>query len=261
MILGPLVTTFRSYGNSEISQITATEIQALANGMESVVTVKAVSAGNVIAEAPFQNNGFMLELPVSILPNLLHPSFCGKISDNGVETSAFIMLFGYNKEGYRIGSFFLTNQHINIIDIGNFESHTWAKVWRYADRDAVIRDERKISDRNTLIRDLDLKRGWNIVFWGVSTVTNNSVSKFTQTYQSQSLGDMNFSWRFIQSRNLPLLPPLARFCKPCANLKTHRLQICASEGSARDVAYFSAAARIPFAWRGKLENHAKGFAR
>jgi hypothetical protein len=205
LIMGFTVVTFGSYSNNDNGDNTPTKITATGIRVNSATTVKAYSIrNNVIAEAPFQNNSFILELPATMPPDFLFPvlervSRSRSVSDYSAQISAPIALYGYNEAGYRIGSFSLTytrHTRTSVIDIGSFEVISWIQTWMYADRDVTIREEHRINNSSTLIYDLNLKGGWNIVYLGISVVRDNDVNTVIHTHQSQNPGNFNFSWRF-----------------------------------------------------------------
>jgi len=206
LVVGFMVATFSSYGNNDTStKITATGIQ-IGSETDFVTTVKAYFVrNNVIAEAPFQNNGFTLQIPATVLPCLLSP-----VGNDSVRISVpHLMIIAYNENGNPIGTFSLLYSQGNFLNVGSVEepilrteTFSWHQVWLYADRDAVIREGSRLAI-STQTDDLNLRRGWNVVYFVSHTITVRGVSTDTRTYQNQSPKDMSFSWHFF-----PLSPQI-----------------------------------------------------
>ena len=152
-------------GKSETSfEIKATNVidLDLDGSYGKIATVKAIgeyyeSGYNydeiVLAEATFQNKGFTLNLPKDVPAtrlSLITESFGGglTVSDENAKWINGVYILAYDKTGEELGG-------ISFADAAT----TACVVWTYADRDVTVKG--KIYGDNI---DLNLKKGWNIVY-------------------------------------------------------------------------------------------------
>ena len=166
-----------------------------------VVTVKVYKGegteGDIIlAKAPFVNNGFTLHLPQIISDNYLFPirewfEFFDDftISD---ENAKWLLtddepVVAYDKEGNHIGSFFYAEVEDDMFNLA---------LWIYTDRDVVIKANVVYFVDEWDSWDLNLRKGWNIIY--VNVILPNMGRKTTIT--SQKPTDANLRWMF-QSRD------------------------------------------------------------
>ena len=168
-----------------------------------------------IAEAPFQNNGFTMQLPET-LPNhfLTHISdglvpfggnfldftITGNIETRWLRPFDFAPGFtAFDKDGVSIGSIFFGR------DIENYDDNTIAS-WVYVTDDIIIAGETDVvcyGLSNSLciqnFANLNLNKGWNLIYVHRLSVTNGDNIKITHTFTSQRPSG-KFSWRFIPTR-------------------------------------------------------------
>ena len=163
----------------------------------------------VLAEVPFLNNGFTLQLSSS--PTILYPLIDEfpfptnltdvTISDNAARWS-FAEFWGFNSAGNRIGRFEYSNDE-------GWDNPTLlnSAVWFYVDKDVTITGEFSEtrywdsggSHTDIVTYNLNLRRGWNIVYFRNTRTRVGYVHTYTHTLTSQRPADANLSWRFWQS--------------------------------------------------------------
>ena len=169
-------------GSGSISKITATNV---INGSTQIKTVKALvywgdyDNEDAIAQAPYTNNGFTLELPKTLSAKYLFlisedaPSGI-TISDKNVKIYVLEDISGYDKDDDEIGYFYLEEEK------GDNEYYT---SWIYSDRDVTIKGQDDGDKYN-----LQLKKGWNVVY---DSYTDNGFS-----LMSEKPSGVNYSWNF-----------------------------------------------------------------
>lgn len=166
------------------SKITATNV---INGSTNIKTVKALiyleSGENdydedAITQAPYLNNGFILELPTTLEAKYLEIDAYDlegiAVSDKNFKSYFFDDLSGYNEDGDEIGYFYLNEEN------GDNEYYT---SWFYSDRDVTIKGEYGGEKYN-----VTLKKGWNVVY---DSYTDDSYS-----LTSQKPSGVNYTWNF-----------------------------------------------------------------
>ena len=161
-----------------------------------IVTVRAVfwceeeEAYTTISEAPFQNNGFTLQLnsaPTSFLFPLADEFLANfTISDRNAQSTfgaEGLYLDAFNSDDDMLGEFFL---------VGDVYVR-----WIYVDRDVTIRGTERYEcccGYEEFSIDLDLKRGWNIVYmyycWNENTRTRR------ESFTTQRPTNVNLRWIF-----------------------------------------------------------------
>lgn len=179
-------------------KITATNV---INGSTNIKTVKALiyleSGENdydedAIAQAPYENNGFTLELPTTLGAKYLETIDAYDlegiaVSDKNFKSYFFDDLSGYNEDDDEIGYFYLTEEN------GDNDYYT---SWFYSDRDVTIKGEYKEIDEEydeEYINnyDLTLKKGWNVVY---DSYTDDGFS-----LTSQKPSGVNYTWNFYDN--------------------------------------------------------------
>ena len=143
-----------------------------------------------ITKTPFHNNGFTLQLPATISDNFLSP-IIGNFPYNAIirgnpnaRWQQSIELVALNENGNGIGRIYL----VGGIDIGN-RFGTYAR-WLYVDSDFSVVGSGEFYGVRRVV-NIDLKRGWNIVYETLSF--DNDV--FVHTMTSQRPSGM-FFWTF-----------------------------------------------------------------
>ena len=186
-----------SGGNA--SKITATNI---INGSTRIVSVKAIAYGydwneEAIAQAPYKDNGFALELPAVLPDKYLElapddfPSWA-TISDDNAKVYELADIFAYNESEDEIGCFLLIQATL---------VSEYVTFWYYADRDITIKGEDKDIYgyyENIDKYDLKLKKGWNVVYFRYTESYDKSTDREVETYSitSQKPSNINFTWYF-----------------------------------------------------------------
>ena len=182
-------------GGSVISEITATDVNDKYGGSSQIVTVKAFISrryynprlgmeGEILARAPYINNGFVLELPATmdtkyleLFPEDLLNTI--SISDKSVRLFRFDDIAAFDVNDKEVGFFYLETGDTAATDI--FVS------WFYVDKNVTVKG--KIELGNEIYNyNLILKKGWNVVY---VNSTKNGV-----TYTSQKSSGETYSWNF-----------------------------------------------------------------
>lgn len=198
------------------SKITATNV---INGSTNIKTVKALiyweSGENdydsdAIAQAPYQNNGFTLELPATVGAKYLETIDMDDLEGIVVSDKNFKSCFlegfnGYNGDDDEIGYLYL--EEIN----DDTEHYT---SWIYVDRDVTMKGESKeideeIDEEYIDKYDLILKKGWNIVYrsWTESYKDGRDMYSFTVSNKKPS--GVNYTWNFYGVSNFAAIPTSA----------------------------------------------------
>jgi len=225
-----------SANSDNASKITATNV---VNSLTQIKTVKAIAyweSGNdygsdAIAQAPYQNSGFTLELPATLENKYLRTIADDfeeiTISDRNFKSCFLESPNGYNRDDNKIGYFYLSGRN----------DDNWHYIfWMYADRDVTIKGEHKeINEEygSEYIEkfNLILNKGWNIVY--ISYVIDTESSKYgrgdllTLTISSKKPSGVNFTWIFNDDYD---------YCsagvalKPAINLKLFSLKLRGNKG-------------------------------
>jgi len=192
-------------GNSgNASKITATNVN---NSSTQVTTVKALAdwwesyydrGTDVIAQAPYINNGFTLELPEPLPDKYLTLFYASDMTELSISDKDVKVHFlhdgisGYDKDKNNIGNFYLEEEN---------NDNYYYIFWTYADRDVTIKGEYKyyMGDyyEGTEKYDWKLKKGWNVVYGSeAGTRSYNDKYVYTATLTSQKPSGINYSWNF-----------------------------------------------------------------
>ncbi|HDP75508.1 MAG TPA: hypothetical protein ENN49_06505 [Bacteroidales bacterium] len=187
--------------DGQVFKITATNV---INDSAEIKTVKAIVywesgdydyGSDAIAQAPYQNNGFTLELPEILDAKYLETLDAEDleeifVSDNNFKFCTLDDLNGYNSEDEKIGEFYL---------VGVKEDGVYFTFWLYVDRDVTINGEYSEIDEEDNeeyieIYDLTLKKGWNVVY--ASEMESPDRHVYTATISSKKPSDVNYAWYF-----------------------------------------------------------------
>ncbi|MEY5041972.1 MAG: hypothetical protein RLZZ414_1525 [Bacteroidota bacterium] len=187
------------------SKITATNVN---NSSTQIKTVKALvywGSGDeydndAIAQGPYQNNGFTLELPATLGAKYLETLDADDlegitVSDRNFKSVSLDDLRGYNENDEEIGVF--------LKEVENDDSEHYA-LWLYVDRDVTIKGEETNYIDNGFeeeyeeeeIYDLTLKKGWNIVYGSVTGRYENGRDVHSLTMSSKKPSGVNYTWNF-----------------------------------------------------------------
>ena len=215
-------TTFVSCGGNEPelpdnSVISARNVVAVGNGnINDIASVRAgflntiwsdrfpVLRYEILGEAPFQNSGFTMQLPATLPDNFLRlvtdlfPDFA-EITVTGNSNARWlpgIDLVAFDESGNEIGVFNLVGE----IDI---ENRTGTTVrWVYVDSNvSVIVPNTATRWGQTFVyytaANLNLRKGWNIVYATISVENIENISHITTTLTTQRPSGVFFAWTFI----------------------------------------------------------------
>ena len=186
-IAGLIIATFSSCKdeptlNNDASVIRATNIVEIVGGsLKNVAIVKAEHFAftgkrwTTLAETPFKNNGFVLNLPEILPEEFLTPNYFGDF--RSFETTAFN---AYDRNGRRIGWFFYEAQ----AQSGNL----YLKTWIYSDTDVAKTEWRPAYNK-----------GWNTVYFAVQQGWQNGgewPSPRRLLDKSQLPRNLTFNWYF-----------------------------------------------------------------
>ena len=165
-------------------KITATNV---INGSTNIKTVKAIiyweSGENdydedAIAQAPYENNGFTLELPTTLGAKYLEIDAYDLegivVSDKNFKSYYLDDLRAYNEDDDEIGYFYLEEENGD-----NF----YYTSWFYSDRDVTMEGE-----HNGRKYNVTLKKGWNVVY---DSYTDDGFS-----LTSQKPSGVNYTWNY-----------------------------------------------------------------
>jgi hypothetical protein len=175
------------------SVITATNVN---NSSSLIATVKAElywetydpsfnSGYDILAETSYQDNSFVLELPVTPTVHLrsINVPDDYTVSDKTAKWTNGVIINAYNKEGNEVGAFSLTGDGI--------------VYWIYVDKDVRVKGETRglnEEENKEYIEkfDLDLKEGWNVMYINNSIGENESINTFT----TKKTANTNYYWEF-----------------------------------------------------------------
>jgi len=198
-------------GDTNGLTITATGVK---NSSGAIKTVRAyawwetdVDDGvDIIAEAPYQNNGFSLKLPATLANKYLWElgglEYIFNVSDKNAKMLFFDEIYGCDIDNDEIGDFWCTSDWSNGED---YAVHYTS--WIYVDRNVTIKGELKDSyyDDYELIEyesiqklDLNLNKGWNVVYDSYTGIYDDPLRKYTETYSltTQKPSGVNYQWYF-----------------------------------------------------------------
>ena len=182
-------------------KITATNV---INGSTQIKTVKALAywesgendyGSDAIAQAPYQNNGFTLELPATLGAKYLETPDADDlegitVSDKNFKSAFLDDLSGYNENDEEIGSFYL--EEVN-------EDSEHYTSWIYVDRDVTIKGENnEVDEEYDVVNkyDLTLKKGWNLVYDSYTESYKNGQHVYSSTMTSKKPSGVNYTWKF-----------------------------------------------------------------
>ena len=176
-----------SGGDGNASRITAINV---INSFSQIATVKAQSdlVYDVIAQTPYKDDGFILELPATVPDKDLYLLAEGApssiiISDKTAKCTS-IDIVAFDNNDYNIGDFYLTNSDNSVY-----------AMWMYVDKYVTIKGEYEESyGWNELIAKFDvrLSRGWNVIY----EIGSYDNSTYIVTATTQRPSGVNLSWYF-----------------------------------------------------------------
>ena len=162
-----------------------------------------------LAEAPFQNNGFELRLkdvPESFLFTLTEGWLISDgivFSDRNVRINIVEEFSAFDSNDDKKGAFWFGN----IIRTGEDYNEVYFANWLYVDRDVTIRGTNKGTGKYgswEYSADLNLRRGWNIVYIYYNWDRNTGIDIGRIT--SQKPVGVNFRWEFEEWDWLDVIP-------------------------------------------------------
>ena len=187
------------------SVISARGVVAVGNG--NINDIASVRAGffesrlpvfhSLGDEVPFQNNGFTMQLPATLPDNLLS-LIRGSFTDNAAITGnpdarwlPHTALAAFCENDNRIGTF-------NLIGDVDIESRTGTTArWVYVDSNAAVISDSEVCGINICVRtivNLNLRKGWNIVYISIATDDDGNSTITTTTKRPSGVF---FVWTFI----------------------------------------------------------------
>jgi hypothetical protein len=182
------VTFFVSCNKTGNDSVKIIEVNDIIDIPSSIATVTATidNVGNKetlqIAEAVYQNNRATLKLSQKTLPaSFLVPveeqlsgytisNKKARISSNHLE------FYAYDSDGESLGYFEVEDEQRGVDFTAN---------WFYVDRNVVITGK-----KDDVSVDLDLKKGWNIIYY------RSDYRNDIESYTSQKPSEMNFTWQY-----------------------------------------------------------------
>ena len=152
----------------------------------------------ILAEAPFVNNGFTLQLTNDIPESVLQPLYEAPdnfvVSDKNAKLFALMYdwPFAFDSNGDIIGRFILADMIS--------ENEAYIAIWLYADRDVTLKGTSLVHEccceRLEESWDVDLRRGWNIVYLNLYRNFDTRTGK--NSYTTQRPAGMNLRWHFYR---------------------------------------------------------------
>ena len=142
-------------------------------------------AGFAVESGPYKNGGFTIDFPESVSSKYLDyifddPEEGVKVSDEKTQ-GAILFFSGYSKSGEWVGLF-------------NHEKETKTSYseaeYLYVDRNCTVKGTEK-DGKYTYTYDVSLKKGWNIIYY--------TETDLTETYSSKNPGGLE--WYFYDSDN------------------------------------------------------------
>ncbi len=185
--------------------ITASNV---ANSSSQITAVKAIfywessdrsnRGEDAVAQAPYQNNGFTLSLPASLDAKYLYPIAEDMpdgitVSDKTVKIFSDMDIEAYNSEGANIGGFALIEEGFVEEEDGPEAPYV---MYMYADKDVSIKGEEKMDEDYIQKYDLNLKKGWNVLYAVESYSSSAGKEVWTFLITSSKPSSTNYSWHF-----------------------------------------------------------------
>ena len=175
--------------------------------VNEVATIRAITwnidRSFILGEASFQINGFTMQLTSdvpesSLLPLVENSDFITSggsivLSDRNAKVTHLWSFPAFDRNNNRIGYFYLANRIS--------EEEGYRVSWLYIDRDATIRGSHREEWEETSM-NLDLRRGWNIIYEHNYWNPNTGISRSASTTQRPS--GANLRWRFAKTPPPPV---------------------------------------------------------
>lgn len=191
----------------ETSGIHASKIVAtnVVDGSDEIETVQAVTWNNdedlEVAEGPYKNNGFVLELPASIEDKYLS-LFVGAeglpedatISDRNVKMTSIYDFYAFNGDDEEIGYFTYASA------VNDNEGH--GVEWVYVNGDVNIQysgteEDEEYNEVYNYSLNVNLKKGWNIIYISYAKSTSGGKDIYTDIVASKKPVGVNFTWYYF----------------------------------------------------------------
>jgi hypothetical protein len=185
-------------GGQVVTQITATNVTG--DNTAEIATVKAFASWDteedwgedVLVQAPY-NEGFTLNLPTTMASKYLEKP--GEdmpagvtMSNTDVQTFFLDDIRAFTEDGGEMGHFYLKDAPLTAVGY----TTNYYTSWMYADRDVTITGEYIDGDDYLSTINLNLKKGWNVVYDSY-TYTETGTST---TMTSQKPAGVGYSWDF-----------------------------------------------------------------
>jgi hypothetical protein len=206
--------------NKDAFVIRATNVLNASNEID-IVTAEDWYSGGVIAEAPFRNNGFVLNLPQELPAKhtrLIKDEFAyefhslisglneGKIIISDENAKCFLLdiyFEAYDKNNNNIGWFSLGYRQ-DIETDTELHLTLCSAQWIYADRDVTVKIKENAFRFNfcsDVDVELNLKKGWNTAYFYHKIVFNNTTgvgtSETISWHTGQKPAGIDLKWQYV----------------------------------------------------------------
>ena len=191
-----------------VMTITASNI---VNSPNSIAIVKCQSYNPVthgydytVAETPFANGGFTLTLPETVPSIYLKDFWDGEEIPTGIsvsDTTAKTLEctpYTYNTNDKETGYFYYANADYSLED-SDFESEA---LWMYVDKNTKIKGKHTYTedaDLNVDEYNLNLKKGWNLIYTTENVTYNSATQAKTYTFKcTNAKPSYTFNWYYYK---------------------------------------------------------------
>ena len=146
---------------------------------------------DIIAEAPYKNNGFTLELPRT-LPAKYLKVFNNEFISDFYDTSTVTLSDNNANFCFSLSIRPYDNAVLFLASWNEHEEHYVDVEWIYADRDVSINGECRDRDEDSPIplkMNMNLKKGWNVVY-----ITQTYSDNYSISYTDKKPSGVTFRW-------------------------------------------------------------------
>jgi len=195
---------------SNVSTIKAANV---INSSSDISTAEAVIYGYnddyTVAQAPFKNNGFTLNLSATVpdeyLDAITDNTYVweeASISDKTAKVASIDDINAYNSGGSYVGFFDCAT--VDLYNDNTDPANYVEAGWLYVDKNVTITGEFNNDSGNNAKINLTLKKGWNICFY-TATATPMTIGQSTLSYissmSSQKPSGITLEWYFEYKLN------------------------------------------------------------
>ena len=192
-----VTATFTSCDEPDISTVTirANDVQGIGTGR--IATVEAVIYDNfndrvfIVGEASFQNRGFNMRLATDIPSSFLIPLYDTfesgvrnlSISNRSANVARIWRLEAFDRDGNFTGF---------LVSVADTNTAFYEMAWYFVDSPVTVRGTIVDERENFENFDLNLRRGWNVVF----VREEEGRGSITRTYTTRRPNNVDFWWNF-----------------------------------------------------------------